>query len=109
VADGSKIATFYYENRVDVPLDKVAPVMRRAILAIEDNRFYERGLARSGWPDQNHIADGGGILHRHGRISTFTVALHAHKAPPHLCGPCGRSHTGVAVEATPGRPSPPMS
>ncbi|WP_329242305.1 transglycosylase domain-containing protein [Actinoallomurus sp. NBC_01490] len=42
-ADGSKIATFYYENRVDVPLDKVAPVMRKAILAIEDNRFYEHG------------------------------------------------------------------
>ncbi len=42
-ADGSKIATFYYENRVDVPLSKVAPVMRRAILAIEDNRFYEHG------------------------------------------------------------------
>ncbi|GAB2865469.1 transglycosylase domain-containing protein [Actinoallomurus bryophytorum] len=42
-ADGSKIATFYYENRVDVPLNKVAPVMRKAILAIEDNRFYEHG------------------------------------------------------------------
>jgi membrane peptidoglycan carboxypeptidase len=42
-ADGSKIATFYYENRVDVPLNKVAPVMQKAILAIEDNRFYEHG------------------------------------------------------------------
>jgi membrane peptidoglycan carboxypeptidase len=42
-ADGSKIATFYYENRVDVPLTKVAPVMRKAILAIEDNRFYQHG------------------------------------------------------------------
>ncbi len=42
-ANGSKIATFYYENRVDVPLGKVAPIMRRAILAIEDNRFYEHG------------------------------------------------------------------
>jgi membrane peptidoglycan carboxypeptidase len=42
-ADGSKLATFYYENRVDVPLSKVAPIMRRAILAIEDNRFYEHG------------------------------------------------------------------
>ncbi|MDN3352523.1 penicillin-binding protein [Actinomadura sp. DC4] len=41
--DGSKIATFYYENRVDVPLKKVAPIMRKAILAIEDNRFYEHG------------------------------------------------------------------
>ena len=42
-ADGSKLATFYYENRVDVPLSKVSPVMRKAILAIEDNRFYEHG------------------------------------------------------------------
>ncbi|WP_285571154.1 transglycosylase domain-containing protein [Actinoallomurus iriomotensis] len=42
-SDGSKIATFYYENRVDVPLNKVAPVMRKAIVAIEDNRFYEHG------------------------------------------------------------------
>jgi membrane peptidoglycan carboxypeptidase len=42
-ADGSKIATFYYENRVDVPLNKVSPVMRKAILAIEDNRFYQHG------------------------------------------------------------------
>ena len=42
-ADGSKLATFYYENRVDVRLDKVAPVMRKAILAIEDSRFYQHG------------------------------------------------------------------
>ncbi|MCO5992774.1 penicillin-binding protein [Actinoallomurus rhizosphaericola] len=42
-ADGSKLATFYYENRVDVPLSKVAPIMRKAILAIEDSRFYEHG------------------------------------------------------------------
>jgi membrane peptidoglycan carboxypeptidase len=42
-ADGSKIATFYFENRVDVPLSKVAPVMRTAILAIEDDRFYRHG------------------------------------------------------------------
>ena len=42
-ADGSKIATFYYENRVDVPLHKVSPIMRKAILAIEDNRFYQHG------------------------------------------------------------------
>jgi membrane peptidoglycan carboxypeptidase len=42
-ADGSKLATFYYENRVEVPLTAVAPVMRRAIVAIEDSRFYEHG------------------------------------------------------------------
>jgi membrane peptidoglycan carboxypeptidase len=42
-ADGSKLATFYYENRVEVPLDRVAPIMRKAIVAIEDSRFYEHG------------------------------------------------------------------
>jgi membrane peptidoglycan carboxypeptidase len=42
-ADGSRLATFYYENRVDVPLNQVAPVMRKAIVAIEDSRFYEHG------------------------------------------------------------------
>ena len=42
-ADGSLIATFYYENRISVPLTEVAPVMRQAIVAIEDSRFYEHG------------------------------------------------------------------
>ncbi|MBF5081892.1 transglycosylase domain-containing protein [Quadrisphaera sp. INWT6] len=42
-ADGSPMATFYYENRISVPLDQVNPVMRTAIVAIEDNRFYEHG------------------------------------------------------------------
>ncbi|HZI98189.1 MAG TPA: transglycosylase domain-containing protein, partial [Actinomycetales bacterium] len=42
-ADGSVMATFYFENRVLVPLSSVAPVMRQAIIAIEDSRFYEHG------------------------------------------------------------------
>ncbi|XRQ11711.1 penicillin-binding protein [Actinomadura welshii] len=41
--DGRTIATFFYQNRVDVPLDKIAPVLQRAVLAIEDSRFYEHG------------------------------------------------------------------
>ena len=40
---GNPIATFYDENRVNVTLDKVAPIMKRAIIAIEDYRFYEHG------------------------------------------------------------------
>ncbi|RAY14511.1 glycosyl transferase family 51 [Actinomadura craniellae] len=42
-ADGSTLATFFYENRVEVRLDQVAPVLQRAVLAIEDSRFYEHG------------------------------------------------------------------
>ena len=40
-ADGTTLATFYYENRQSVSLDDVAPTMRQAIVAIEDSRFYE--------------------------------------------------------------------
>src|SRR5690625_40989 len=41
--DGEVVAQFYSENRVYVPLDSIAPVMQDAMLAIEDDRFYERG------------------------------------------------------------------
>jgi membrane peptidoglycan carboxypeptidase len=37
------IARFYDENRINVPLAKIAPVMRQAVVAIEDSRFYEHG------------------------------------------------------------------
>ena len=37
------LAYFYDENRVYVTLDKIAPVMQQAQIAIEDHRFYEHG------------------------------------------------------------------
>jgi len=40
-ADGSVLATIYYQNRIEVPLAAVAPAMRQAIVAIEDERFLE--------------------------------------------------------------------
>jgi membrane peptidoglycan carboxypeptidase len=43
-ADGTTlIASFADEDRTDVPLSSVAPVMRQAIVAAEDARFYQRG------------------------------------------------------------------
>jgi membrane peptidoglycan carboxypeptidase len=52
-ADGSRIAEFHSENRVLVPLSKVAPIAKNAIIAIEDSRFEAhhgldvRGTARA--------------------------------------------------------------
>ncbi|WFF01166.1 transglycosylase domain-containing protein [Micromonospora sp. WMMD964] len=53
-SDGTTLITsFYQEDRVDVPLHEVAPVMRQAIVAAEDVRFYQhsgvdlRGVARA--------------------------------------------------------------
>ena len=42
-ADGSLLATWYDQNRVNVSLNKVSLVMRKAIVAIEDYRFYQHG------------------------------------------------------------------
>ncbi len=43
-SDGTtQIATFYAENRQPVTMDEISPNMVDAILAIEDERFYEHG------------------------------------------------------------------
>ncbi|MFI7062284.1 penicillin-binding protein [Kribbella sp. NPDC050124] len=42
-ADGSLIATLYQENRTPVTLKAISPVMQQAIIAIEDDRFYQHG------------------------------------------------------------------
>jgi membrane peptidoglycan carboxypeptidase len=40
-ADGTVLATFYSQNRVYVPMDRISREMRDAIVAIEDARFYD--------------------------------------------------------------------
>lgn len=42
-ADGNTIATLYDENRVNVSLNQISRTMVKAIVAIEDYRFYEHG------------------------------------------------------------------
>src|SRR5262245_40499475 len=42
-ADGQVIAQFYYHNRESVSLPQVAPIMQKAIVAIEDARFFQHG------------------------------------------------------------------
>jgi membrane peptidoglycan carboxypeptidase len=39
----TKLATFYAQNRIVVPLDKVSDNMKNAVIAIEDERFYTHG------------------------------------------------------------------
>src|SRR5690349_19068884 len=40
---GKRLATWYDQNRVNVRLNDVALIMRKAIVSIEDYRFYEHG------------------------------------------------------------------
>lgn len=61
-AGGGVIARFYDKRRIIVPSDKIADVMKKAIVAIEDKRFYEHhgidpeGMARA---LVNNLSDGG--------------------------------------------------
>ncbi|MEH1013898.1 transglycosylase domain-containing protein [Micromonospora sp. CPCC 206060] len=66
------ITSFYAENRTDIPLAAIAPVMRQAIIAAEDIRFHShngvdlRGLIRA------FVANGTGGQTRQG-ASTLTM------------------------------------
>ena len=42
-ASGGVIASAYSRDRTVVPLDQIAPIMRNAIIDIEDHRFYQHG------------------------------------------------------------------
>ena len=42
-ANGEVITSFYEENRAPVASDQIAEVMKQAMVAIEDARFYEHG------------------------------------------------------------------
>ncbi|WP_169744384.1 penicillin-binding protein [Spirillospora albida] len=42
-SNGKQIATFFDKYRESIRLDQVAPIMKQAIIDIEDSRFYEHG------------------------------------------------------------------
>jgi penicillin-binding protein 1A len=58
------------EARVVVPSSGIAPVMKQAIVAIEDKRFFEHrgvdihGILRAGWADVSHqkVVEGGSTI-----------------------------------------------
>jgi membrane peptidoglycan carboxypeptidase len=52
-SDGKLLATIYAQNRILVPLADISPLLQQAVVAVEDNRFYQHkgvdvhGLARA--------------------------------------------------------------
>ena len=68
---GNRLATLHGpEDRVDIPLAQIPLVMRRAIISIEDRRFYEhhgvdyKGLLRAAFKNQEtgEVTQGGSTL-----------------------------------------------
>lgn len=42
-SDGTKLAEFYAQNRIVVPIEQISQAMQDAVIAVEDKRFYEHG------------------------------------------------------------------
>jgi penicillin-binding protein 1A len=69
-SDGQLIASLFRENRQIVPLTEIPPMLRQAVLAIEDDRFFNhkgvdlRGIARALWRNlrQGELAEGGSTI-----------------------------------------------
>jgi membrane peptidoglycan carboxypeptidase len=97
-ADGTTLITsFYEENRVEVPLTEVAPVMRQALLAAEDTRFYEhsgvdlRGIVRA------FTANQGGAVRQGGSTLTMQYVRNVLSGDPTLSETQRRAATEVST------------
>jgi membrane peptidoglycan carboxypeptidase len=69
-ANGRPLATFYYQNRIPVSIKQIPAVMQKAIIAIEDDRFYAetaldfKGLLRAAFKNTQAggVVQGGSTL-----------------------------------------------
>lgn len=39
-ADGNTLAVLYAQNRIEIPIEEISPIMQQAVIAIEDQRFF---------------------------------------------------------------------
>jgi penicillin-binding protein 1A len=68
--NGELIASLFRENRQIVPLTDIPPVMRQAVVAIEDERFFShrgvdpRGILRALWRNvrEGEVVEGGSTI-----------------------------------------------
>jgi penicillin-binding protein 1A len=72
--EGKEFTRIFVENRIEIPLQKIPEVLKKAIVNVEDNRFYEhsgidfKAIARAIWVDLR----GGGYIEG---ASTITQQL----------------------------------
>ena len=67
---GKPFASFYEQRRILVPLDRIPPFLREALIAVEDSRFYQHygldpvGIIRALWTNINCLclAEGGSTI-----------------------------------------------
>ena len=87
------------ESRVLVGTDDIAPIMRQAIVSVEDQRFFEhkgidvRGVARALWQDVRHGRDRRGRLDDHAAVRQ--ERLHPERADARAQGARGRARVAA--------------
>ncbi|PZG21072.1 glycosyl transferase [Micromonospora craterilacus] len=99
--DGTTLITsFYQEDRVDVPLDDVAPVMRQAIIAAEDIRFHEhRGVDLRGVVRAFAVNQGAGSTRQGASTLTMQYVRNVLSTDPRL----SEAQRAAATEVNPAR------
>jgi 1A family penicillin-binding protein len=82
-SDGVVLAQLAHENREPVPIDKIPKEMQEAVIAIEDERFYQhsgldyRGLVRALWINLR----GGDLTQQGGSTITQQLARNIYLSP----------------------------
>ncbi|RKN18035.1 penicillin-binding protein [Micromonospora musae] len=97
--DGTTLITsFYQEDRVDVPLREVAPVMRQAIVAAEDLRFYDhRGVDLRGVVRAFAVNQRGGETRQGASTLTMQYVRNVLSTDPRLSADQRRAATEVSA------------
>ncbi|MEV6376021.1 transglycosylase domain-containing protein [Micromonospora musae] len=97
--DGTTLITsFYQEDRVDVPLREVAPVMRQAMVAAEDLRFYDhRGVDLRGVVRAFAVNQHGGETRQGASTLTMQYVRNVLSTDPRLSADQRRAATEVSA------------
>ncbi len=94
------ITTFYDQNRKDVALSEVAPVMRQAMVAAEDTRFYQHGAVDLKSVLRALVSDGSsGRIQQGASTLTMQYVRNVLKNDPNLTP----DQRAAATQDTPGR------
>ena len=104
------VFTFYVEQRMDVPLDRVSPHMIDALLAVEDRRFYSHHgldpvrIVKAAWRNWQRRPHRRGGQHHHAaaraaRAADADAHLRRARSARVVASPCG------SKSATPSRKS----
>ena len=101
--NGRPAFTIFKEQRIEIPLAKVSPILQKAILSIEDQRFYDHQgrrhhpRRRIGAREPEDGPPGAGSQHAHAAARATELPDPRQDLPPQVPGDHRRRRARVAV------------